>query len=217
MKKEIGFGEQVEGFQIPVLNEREIRAASGILFLFALIALLLILFKKDFLVAKYFVTIFVLDFTIRVFITPKFSPTLIIGRMIVGNQTPEYVGAPQKKFAWKIGLFLSVTMFLLMNVLNTYSVITGLICLICLIFLFFEASFGICIGCFFYKLIYKEKVQYCPGEICEVKDRVAIQKVSKGQVFIVIGFICVVVAMMLLLKNSFASQPVNLWEKLGLK
>ncbi|MBI5472386.1 MAG: hypothetical protein HY961_08590 [Ignavibacteriae bacterium] len=33
MKKIFGFGEEVRGFSIPVLNEREIRAAAGLLFL----------------------------------------------------------------------------------------------------------------------------------------------------------------------------------------
>ena len=39
MNKVIQFGENVEGYDIPVLNEREIRAAAGILFLFAFIAI----------------------------------------------------------------------------------------------------------------------------------------------------------------------------------
>ena len=33
MSKIIKFGEDVQGYSIPVLNEREIRAAAGILFL----------------------------------------------------------------------------------------------------------------------------------------------------------------------------------------
>ena len=38
----VKFGEDVEGYRIPVLNQREIRAAAGILFvlMFAAIALL---------------------------------------------------------------------------------------------------------------------------------------------------------------------------------
>ena len=35
MSKLIQFGEDVEGFQVPVLNEREIRASAGIMFLIA--------------------------------------------------------------------------------------------------------------------------------------------------------------------------------------
>ena len=90
-------------------------------------------------ILKYFIIGFLFDFIIRVLINPRFSPTLIIGRLIVSRQVPEYVGAAQKKFAWIIGLVLAVIMFVLIVIVNSYSVITGLICLICLIFLFFES------------------------------------------------------------------------------
>ena len=162
------FGEDVEGYNIPVLNEREIRASAGILFLCMFISLMLILFKGNFLMIKYFIIIFLSDMLIRVFINPKFSPSLIIGRLIVRNQVPEYVGAPQKIFAWKIGIVLASLMFILLVLINSYSIITGLGCLICLIFLFFESAFGICLGCLVYPLFYKEKAKYCAGEVCEV-------------------------------------------------
>src|SRR5436190_14470989 len=100
MKKLIQFGENVEGYNIPVLNEREIRASAGILFLATFISLMLILFKGNFLPIKYTITVFLADFLIRVLINPAFSPVLIISRVIVSNQVPEYVGAQQKKFAW---------------------------------------------------------------------------------------------------------------------
>ena len=122
----IQFGEDVEGYAVPVLNEREIRASAGILFLILFISLMLILFKQDFILVKYSIVVFLTDFIIRVFISPRFSPTLIIGRLIVSRQVPEYVGAPQKKFAWTIGLALSGLMFFLMLILNSYSIITGL-------------------------------------------------------------------------------------------
>jgi hypothetical protein len=38
MSKKKQFGENVEGYNIPVLNEREIRAAAGIFFVFMLVA-----------------------------------------------------------------------------------------------------------------------------------------------------------------------------------
>src|SRR5215213_9636018 len=110
----IKFGEDVEGYTIPVLNEREVRASAGILFLVLLISLMLILFKQDFLLVKYVIVVFLTDFIVRVFVSPRFSPVLIIGRLIVSGQVPEYVGAAQKKFAWKIGLALAGLMFFLM-------------------------------------------------------------------------------------------------------
>src|SRR5258705_11833593 len=104
MNKVIYFGENVEGYTIRVLNEREIRASAGILFLATFISLILILFKDNFLPIKYVITLFLTDFIIRVFINPKFSPFLIIGRLIVRNQNPEYVGTKQKHFALFVGV-----------------------------------------------------------------------------------------------------------------
>lgn len=189
MKNVIQFGEQVHGYDIPVLNEREIRAAAGILFLVIYTSFMLIIFNGDFRMAKYSVAIFFVDFMIRVFINPKFSPSLIVGRMIVSNQVPEYVGAKQKKFAWIIGVLLSGSMFVLLIVINAYSPFTGSICMLCLIFLFFESAFGICLACKVYRIVYGEKAQYCPGEVCDVKSRHPVQRTSRAQLAIVFAFI----------------------------
>ncbi len=163
MKNVIQFGEDVPGYDIRVLNEREIRAAAGIMFAVIYTSLMLIIFKNDFRLVKYVVALFLIDFTIRVFINPKFSPMLIIGRLIVGNQVPEYVGAKQKKFAWIIGVVLSASMFVLLIVINAYGPLTASVCLLCLIFLFFEAVFGICLACKVYRIIYGEKGSVLPG------------------------------------------------------
>lgn len=215
MKKQ--FGETVEGYKIPVLNEREIRAAAGILFLTVFIALMQIIFKGNFLPMKYFIVFFFVDFAIRLFIHPKFAPSLILGRIMVTKQNPEYVGAAQKKFAWIIGLVLASTMLLLMVILNTYSAITGIICLICLLFLYFESVFGICFGCIFYGWFYKEKAQYCPGEVCDVKAKQPIQKISWLQVVVLVLFIVFVVGLVLLTRESLAATPVELFSTLNSK
>lgn len=211
MNKIIKFGEEVDGINIPVLNEREVRASAGILFLIMLISLMLIIFKGDFLWIKYVITIFLTDFLIRVFINPKFSPTLIIGRLIVRNQVPEYVGAAQKKFAWIIGLVLATTMFIHMVVVNAFSPITGIVCLICLIFLFFESAFGICLGCKFYNLFKKEKAQRCPGEVCDVKSKQDIQKTSGAQLIIIFGFIIFIFLTAFLFNDNFRIKPYDIF------
>ena len=211
MKKIIRFGEDVEGYAIPVLNEREIRAAAGILFLATFLSLMFILFKGNFVPIKYIITIFLTDFLIRVFINPKYSPTLILGRLIVRNQAPEYVGAAQKKFAWVIGVVLSATMFVFFNIVNAFSPITGIICLICLIFLFFESAFGICLGCMFYPLFFKDKVQYCPGEVCDIKDKQDIQRTSIGQFIILLAFIAFIFLMVQLMNDRFSEEPHDLF------
>ncbi|NQV50570.1 MAG: DUF4395 domain-containing protein [Candidatus Marinimicrobia bacterium] len=205
------FGEEVAGYSIPVLNEREIRAAAGMLFLLMFVSIQRAASVGDFVLLKYAVVLFLTDISIRIFINPKFSPTLIMGRFFVRNQVPEYVGAQQKIFAWRIGFALASIMFVLLIVVNTYSPITGLICFICLIFLFFEAVFGICLGCKFYSMLYKEKAQYCPGEVCDLKSKQEIQIISKIQIIIVVAFIAFMWLTILLFNDIFVEPPYDLF------
>ena len=211
------FGEKVAGYSQPVLNEREIRAAAGILFLVMFLSLMLILFKQDFLLIKYVITGFFVDFFIRVLIHPKFSPTLILGRLIVRGQVPEYVGALQKKFAWTIGLVLSGLMFVLLVLLNSYSIITGITCLVCLGFLFFETAFGICVGCAFYRLFYRDRAQYCTGEMCNPKQKHEIQKISRGQLISLCSYILLIIIAVIFLNSHFDNRPKSLWDILKVK
>ncbi|MBO9681066.1 MAG: DUF4395 domain-containing protein [Flavisolibacter sp.] len=210
--KIISFGEEVKGYNLPVLNEREIRAAAGILFLFMFISLMLILFEGNFLMIKYVIIVFLGDLLTRVFVNPKFSPTLIIGRLIVRRQMPEYVGAAQKKFAWKIGIAIAGIMFFLLVVVNSYSIITGLGCLICLSFLFFESAFGICLGCIVYNLVYKQKARYCAGEICQPHSKQEIQKISGVQILVLVGLVAFIIVLLLLFNDAFIVRPRNLWS-----
>ena len=77
------FGEYAEGYNIPVLNEREIRAAAGILFVFMFISVMFAILKADFFLLKYAITFFFTDICIRVLVNPRFAPSLILGRLIV--------------------------------------------------------------------------------------------------------------------------------------
>jgi len=210
MREMLKFGEDVDGYNIPVLNEREIRAAAGILFLIMFTSVLVVVLTENFLMLKYAVTIFLTDIVIRVFISPKYAPTLILGRLIVRNQVPEYVGAKQKKVAWIIGVVLASVFFSLTVVVNSYSPITGIICLICLIFLFFEAAFGICLGCKFYAMVYKDKAQYCPGEVCDVNSKQDIQKTSMIQMLVVVAFIGYIILTAIYFNDYFSIKPYDL-------
>ena len=142
MQNYLHFGETVAGYSVPVLNEREARAGAGILFVFALLSFLYAYNNMDFRYTQIFVTFFMLDFFIRVVINPAYAPSLIAGRFFVSTQTPEYVGAAQKRFAWSIGLILSIVMFTLIVILEMMTPIKIWICLACLILLFSETAFS---------------------------------------------------------------------------
>jgi hypothetical protein len=185
MNNIFSFGEKVPEYEMKVLNEREVRASAGILFLFAIISFLNSWLLGDFVLTKIFVVLFLVDFSIRILINPKYSPTLILGRFFVRNQEVEYVGAPQKRFAWLIGFVLSILMFYLIVLNNVIGPFNLLICVICLTLLFFESVFGICIGCKIYNLFHKQKAELCPGNACAVKERVAIQKINPIQYLLI--------------------------------
>ena len=121
------------------------------------------------------------------------------------------MGARQKKFAWKIGIALASVMFALVMVVNSYSPISGLICFTCLIFLFFESAFGICLGCKFYPLFFKEKAEYCPGEVCTVHPKHEIQIISRAKLLIVLSFFVFIVLTIVLFKDNFRVPPFDLF------
>ncbi len=161
------FGEQVPGHLVPVLNERAVRAGAGLVFLFAIIAFMNAWLTGNFQPTRVFVVAFLVDFALRIFVNPKFAPSLILGQWMVRNQQPEWVGAPQKRFAWAIGFVLALAMLYLVVIKHVIGPINLIVCAACLVLLFFEAAFGICIGCKVYNWFGKNQAQLCPGGVCE--------------------------------------------------
>ncbi len=161
------FGQKLPEYSVPVLNERAVRAGAGILFLPAMIAFMNAWLVGNFQPTRVFVVMFLLDFTIRIFINPRFAPSLILGQWVVRKQQPDYVGAPQKRFAWAIGFVLALAMLYLMVIHRVVGPINLIVCSICLLLLFFETAFGICIGCKLYNMFNRNQAQLCPGGVCE--------------------------------------------------
>lgn len=188
------FGEHREGFAVPVLNERAVRAGAGILFFFALATFMTAFLTGNFQPTRVFVVAFLIEFAIRIFVNPRFAPTMVIGQWVTRRQQPEWVGAPQKRFAWGIGLALAVAMFFLMVVNNVVGPINMIICSLCLILMFFETAFGICIGCAVYNLLHKNQAQLCPGGVCEAPPDPALRP-GLGAWAVVAAFSVVVAAL----------------------
>ncbi len=184
LKEFFTYGEKVDGYDVRVLNEREARAAAGILFGFGLISLFNSVTLGHVIFTRFFIAFFTFDFLIRV-IQPRYSPSLLMGRFFVQNQTPEYVGATQKRFAWGLGLALAIPMFNTIVVEFVPNPIKVVICTLCLVLLFLESAFSICLGCKLYSLFSKKEVTNCPGGVCEVRAKESVQKFSIGQKVIV--------------------------------
>lgn len=185
------FGEMRPEYQVPVLNERAVRAAAGILFFLGLICFMNAWLIGNFQPTRVFVVGFLIEFAIRIFVNPRYAPIMIIGQWMVRKPQPEWSGAPQKRFAWAIGFVLAVIMLYLVVLNNVIGPINLIVCSICLTLLFFETAFGICIGCKIYNLFNKEKARLCPGGVCEMPTEHA-ESTSLAQGAIVIAFALVV-------------------------
>ena len=156
-------GRYVGGYAIPVINEREARAAAGILFLPGIVLYVSAIHLGSADPLKPFGAIFILDMLIRVTMGDRYAPSLVLGRLAVSKQQPEWVGAPQKVFAWWLGYVMGLTACLATGLLQAPLWVTLALCGVCLVFLFLEAAFGICVGCKLQSLFTKTSPQYCPG------------------------------------------------------
>jgi hypothetical protein len=168
MSKLFQFGQDHPDYPVRVLNERAVRAGAGILFLGGFVAFMNAWLLGNFQPTRVFVLIFLMDFSIRIFVNPAYAPSLIIGQWVVRKQLPEYAGAPQKRFAWAIGFVLALLMSYLMVFNNMVGPLNLLVCGLCLTLMFFEAAFGICVGCKIYNAFNQEKARLCPGGVCEL-------------------------------------------------
>ncbi len=174
----ISFGEYIEGKKFKVVDERRMRASAGIMLLFGIIASINGFILQRFAIIPYIAGFLALNFIIGIFINPKYSPTILIAKLFVRKQSSLPIGAVQKKFAWSLGLVLSITIFGLSILLQkdaSFFEPVCFLCMICLILLYLETVFGICVGCKLYflsirlKLIKKpvEKPN-CMGDACEI-------------------------------------------------
>jgi 4-hydroxybenzoate polyprenyltransferase len=157
-----------------VVNEKDARAAAGLMLVIGIVTFVITMFMKNYTVLAVTVSVFFLEFLIRV-IDPHYAPFFMIGSWIVKKQRPEYSGAIQKRFAWALGLLMAVSMIIISIVLNLRGALPFSICSVCLSLLWLETSFGICVGCKMYFGLMKvgvikqpEVMPACPGGVCSI-------------------------------------------------
>lgn len=173
------FGEYQEGIPYKVLDERELRASAGIMLALAVIAFINGFILQNYIAITYISGFMMLNFVIGLFINPKYAPTIVIAKGAVSKQTPLYIGAIQKQFAWGMGLVLSTAIFglsfLLMQDVSYFNVVC-MLCVVCLSVLYLETAFAICVGCSLYHQCIdwgwikapKEKPN-CMGDSCRIE------------------------------------------------
>ena len=187
MNKIIDFGETIEEYDFKVIDENQARASAGIMFLFGIISLFSIFLSKSLFWAELFSITFIFEFLIRILINPKYAPYMVFGSLFVANQSPTWVEAKPKKFAWILGLILGIIMsyFIIFDIVSPARM---LICLVCLVLLFLESSFGICLGCIVYGTFNKE-LKKCPNDVCSTNSTNTKGKIALFMVYMSMFFL----------------------------
>lgn len=158
-------GQYVDGIDIPVVNERAMRAAAGILFVLGFTAYLTALLTGFLTPLRGFGMLFAVDLFVRLFVGSRYAPSLVLGKLAVRGQLPEWVGAAQKTFAWSLGLGMSLLACFAMGWLG-WTVVALALCGVCLALLFLESAFGICVGCELKRRFGRTAPRLCPGGTC---------------------------------------------------
>lgn len=161
-------GRIMPGYAVPVVNERQIRAGAGLLLLLGAISFGFALHHGDANIMRPFGVFFMVDMLARTSLGEKWAPSLLLGGAIVRGQQPDWVGARAKVFAWYLGFGMALAACATMGLIGAPAWVTLALCGLCLAFLFFEAAFGICVGCHLQRLFSSTAPQYCPGANCPV-------------------------------------------------
>ena len=166
MVKHTSFGVLTPEYDFPVFNERSIRGAAGVLFLLGFSGWMLAASTQDFSLLRLFGATFMLDMFLRLFLGQRFTPSLMVSDFLVRKQRPEWVDAKPKQTAWAIGFSMVLIACFMMGWLGIRNEIVLAWCGVCLSFLFAEAAFGFCAGCWLHMKFSKDKPRLCSGDVC---------------------------------------------------
>jgi hypothetical protein len=178
--KSTAFGQSVEGLmsagrpvRAGVFDEHQVRAAAGLTLVFGAVAFAYAYFGASYVPIKSVTLLFFVEFLIRVGLGLQYSPVGQVARWLTRRQAPQWVSAQPKRFAWSLGLIMSLAM-----VLITHSNIRGglplTICLLCLTLMWLEAVLGLCLGCEIHRwmsgrgwVAKADRYEICTGGACE--------------------------------------------------
>lgn len=174
----ISFGEYTEGKSYKTVDEHQMKANASVMLIVGIIAFMNGFMLQNYIALPFITGFLVVNFMIGLFINPKFSPTMIIAKIMTKDKEPLPIGAIQKKFAWSLGLILTATIFVLSIMLLEKPELFNTLCMLCLVcitILYFESVFGVCIGCKLYQLALKMKLikapedrPNCMGDGCDI-------------------------------------------------
>ena len=178
------FGETIEGLAMAgqpikagVFDENQVRAAAGITLVLGAVAFVYAYFAKQYLPIQLVTTLFFIEFALRVGLGLRYSPVGQLARLLTWRQPPHWVSAKPKRFAWSLGLVMSLAMMIITNS-HIRGTLPLSICLICMTLMWLEAVLGLCLGCEIYALLVRrgwvardEAFEICSRGACAPREQ----------------------------------------------
>ena len=157
-----------------MFNENEVRVAAGLTMIAGAVAFVYANFEKVFVPIRVVTIVFSLEFLIRLTVGLRYSPVGAVSRWMTRRQQPQWVSTKPKRFAWTMGLVMSLAMAFITNS-GIHGALPRTICLTCLALMWLEAVPGICLGCELHGLLVRrgwlakdEAFEICAHDACHV-------------------------------------------------
>jgi hypothetical protein len=157
-----------------VFNENQVRAAAGLTMVIGAVAFCYAYFTHLYIPLQAVASFFFIEFLIRVTMGIQYSPIGIVSDALTRRNSPEWVSAKPKRFAWTLGLGMAFAMTIITNV-GIRGYLPRTMCLICLTLMWLESSLGLCLGCEIHALMVRRgwatkdpNFEVCANGVCEV-------------------------------------------------
>ena len=178
------YGQSMSGLSVagrtlraPVFDERQVRAAAGLTMVMGAAALAYAYFAKVYAPIQTVTVLLFVDFALRVVVGVHRSPVGLLAGWMVRRQPPQWVSAKPKRFAWTLGLAMSLAMAIITNA-GIRGALPLTICLLCLALMWLEAVLGLCLGCEIHALMVRrgwvakdDDFEVCSRGACGVDPR----------------------------------------------
>jgi hypothetical protein len=177
----LAFGQRITGLIVdgrelraPVFNENEVRVAAGLTMAMGAVAFSFAYFKHDYTPLRVVTSFFFVEFLVRLVAGLRYSPVGVLSRLITYGQPPDWVSAKPKRFAWTLGLAMSLAMTVITNS-GIRGTLPRTICIICLTLMWLESVVGLCVGCQLHALLVRRgwatkdpDFELCAHGVCEI-------------------------------------------------
>jgi Domain of unknown function (DUF4395) len=180
------YGQTVHGLSIAgrpveagVFDEHQVRAAAGLTLVAGAAAFVYAYFDRQYAPIQFVTPLFFIEFLIRVASGIRYSPFGWLAGLLTRSRQALWVSARPKRFAWSLGLAMSLAMTVITNA-QIRGPLPLTICLICLTLMWLEAVLGLCLGCEIHGALVRrgwvardKAFEICSGGACAVEPQTA--------------------------------------------